>query len=94
MPRRPRLTRSLLLSMLLAVVPACSASAGHKWGRAPATAADGSGRVAYRPAYPLARTRALYLSGYAGATYGPGGPGGPLSPTGFVGRLRRPGHGH
>jgi hypothetical protein len=38
---------------------------------------DASLRVAYRPAYPpspLLRGRPLYLSGYAGATYGPGRP--------------------
>jgi len=74
------------LSALLAVVPACSASAGHKWGLfGPRSTPDG--RVALRPAFPPpGRTKPLYLSGYAGATYAPLRP---YNPTSYTA-----GHGH
>jgi hypothetical protein len=59
----------------------------------PRAVADGSGRVVLRPANPpsiLMRGRPFYLSGYAGARYGPAAP---LSPTGYHAPAAV-GHGH
>lgn len=76
---KPFSPRLLLLALGLAVLPACSSSAGglRGDGRGPgARLADRvADRLAYRPVYPLPnpvpRTRPLFLSGYAGARYGP-----------------------
>ena len=82
----PRLVRLGLLSLALSVAPACSSSAGGvRDGRGlGARLAD---RVAYRPVYPepnpVPRTRALFLSGYAGARYGPAQAGRPVYPTSY-----------
>ena len=59
---------------------------------APRSLTDASGRTALRPAYAphwLLRARPMYLSGYAGATYGPQRPRAPLTPTEH---LHRPSH--
>lgn len=92
------------LAALLTIAPACSASAGHKWGQGLGLRSDptATNRSAMRPTgSPLARTRPLYLSGYAGENYGPGGAASPLNPTGYRVRTRggcptgcgHPGHG-
>ena len=81
-----RSVRLGLLSLALSVAPACSSSAGGvRDGRSlGARLAD---RVSYRPVYPEAnpvpRTRALFLSGYAGARYGPAQAGRPVYPTSY-----------
>jgi len=87
---RPRPLAWFLLTLVLTVAPACNANAGGKFR------GEGGGlrdrivnRFAYRPAYPLPnpvpRTRPLYLSGYAGARYGPNAPAvRGLTPTGAV----------
>lgn len=54
----------------LVTLPACNATGGHKWGSSRTVAPQG--RVSMRPAYPSSRVKPLYLSGYAGAYYGPG----------------------
>ena len=77
-PRR-RLS-ALLATVAVTLAPACSASAGHKGGTLRPGAASGSGRVAYRPAFPDQPGKAFYLSGYAGANYGPAGAGPGYSP--------------
>src|SRR4051812_15538433 len=64
---RSRLATMLSLSMILAVVPACTASAGHGVRRAPAGGAVVSPQgtqpyIAYRPAYPVPGTKPLFLS--------------------------------
>src|SRR4051812_2893629 len=87
------------LGLVLALLPACSASAGHNvFRRQPSDAAVPSGQaaqpyVAYRPAYPVRGTKALYLSNYAGANYPSVAPGAVVSPTDFrvlTGRPVRP----
>jgi hypothetical protein len=60
----------------------------------PRAVSDASGRVVLRPANPppiLMRGRPFYLSGYAGARYGPAAP---LSPTGYHAGPSAGGHGH
>ncbi|MGE3819327.1 MAG: hypothetical protein AB7I30_07825 [Isosphaeraceae bacterium] len=86
---RPRLLGLLLITTIVTVAPACQATAGG------GPKGDGLGlkqrlsnRFAYRPAYPypnpVPRTRPLYLSGYAGARYGPTRTLAPISPTAAV----------
>lgn len=85
-PTRPSLRASLLFAFTLTVAPACTATAndGPRVGLGTRIA----NRFAYRPVYPepnpLPRGRPLYLSGYAGAAYGPRRPVGTLTPTGVV----------
>ena len=75
--RSQRLTRLVLLVTLLIVAPACSSSAGNLRGNGEGRGLGGrlADRLAYRPVYPepnpVPRTRPIYLSGYAGAQYGP-----------------------
>jgi hypothetical protein len=89
MSRTDRLRRTFLIpvvAMLLAIAPACNATAGHRYPKGQYVAADPSGRVAYRPIYnELLRPKTLYLTGYAGATYAP-----VLNPTGFRARTGQP----
>lgn len=84
---KPFIRRLLALTAVLAVLPACSSSAGG------VRTADSRGlgqrladRLAYRPVYPqpnpVPRTRPLFLSGYAGAHYGPA-QGAPVYPTSY-----------
>jgi hypothetical protein len=76
----------ILITAAITVAPACQATAS---GGPQGTLGDRiARRFAYRPAYPgpnpIPGTRPLYLSGYAGARYGPDrvvAPGGALSPT-------------
>lgn len=100
-----RLTAILSLSLLLAVVPACSASAGHGRGlgllRRPAGNAvvvtpgpQDQPYVSYRPVYPVPGTKPLFLNNYAGANYPSVARGAVLTPTTFrtlKGRPARPG---
>jgi hypothetical protein len=86
MPRpNRRNSRLVLLTLVLAVAPACGSSAGGVRGDGRGLAARLSDRFAYRPVYPapnpLPRTRALFLSGYAGARYGPAAASAPVYPT-------------
>ena len=73
----------IALSALLSVAPACTATAGHKWGKsAPAAGANGAQRrISLRPLYDPARTKKFYLGGYAGANYTPSGPGTLMYPS-------------
>jgi hypothetical protein len=84
-----RLRRTFLIpvvAILLAIAPACNATAGHRYPKGSNVVADPSGRVAYRPIYyELFRPKTLYLSGYAGATYPP-----VLNPTAFRARTGQP----
>ena len=68
---RGRMVRTVAVAALLSVAPACSATAGgNTWG-----SGQPSGslvRRAFRPLFEPQRTKPFYLSGYAGATYGPG----------------------
>ena len=73
--RRPGLARLIpALALLLAVVPACTASAGHKFFGGRGVAGTTPGRVAYRPILAPSNKQ-FYLSGYAGAVYPPLGAG-------------------
>ena len=78
------LPKLLLLTAILAMVPACSSSAGGLRGDNRSLGERMADRIAYRPVYPqpnpVPRTRALFLSGYAGARYGDA-PAAPLYPT-------------
>jgi hypothetical protein len=82
-------SRVAALAMLMVVLPACSASAGHKWPwsrRDPA-----SGNVVYRPIYSGLRTKKpLYLNNYAGVVYPPVGSGRAVNPTSAWVTGRRP----
>jgi hypothetical protein len=72
--RNSIVTRLLLLVAILAIVPACSSSAGGMRGDGRGLGARLADRLSYRPVYPepnpVPRTRPLYLSGYANAQYG------------------------
>ncbi|MDR3638456.1 MAG: hypothetical protein P4L84_31925 [Isosphaeraceae bacterium] len=83
-PKHPLCT-VLAASLLLGVVPACSAS-GFRSRRAPVAEPDGSGNIVYRPVYPpiLPRAKAIYPGGYAGTVYPPLGTGRALNPTGYT----------
>jgi hypothetical protein len=84
------------LSLVLAVVPACNASAGHGILRPPAGEAivmPPAPYVAYRPAFPLPRSKPLVLSSYAGYNYPSRAPGAVVTPTDFrvlTGKPARP----
>ncbi|WP_406696386.1 hypothetical protein V5E97_35885 [Singulisphaera sp. Ch08] len=70
------LSRIVTLSMALTVLPACSASAGHRWSKtAQPPGTEPSRRTAFRPILSSLPTRTFYPSGYAGATYPPLGQG-------------------
>jgi hypothetical protein len=80
--RRTAVLETLILSSILAVLPACSASAGsHRASRPCPPRSAPSGNIVYRPAYPGLRSRPLYISGYAGVVYPPLGSRAPLQPT-------------
>ena len=67
--RRKGVQRSLIVAAVLALLPACSASAGAHRERA--NCPPGSNNIVYRPAYPALRSKPLYLSNYAGVVYPP-----------------------
>jgi hypothetical protein len=85
--RRPSLAPAL--AMLLAVAPACSATAGHHPPGVQDPAAAAGRRIAMRPAYArLFQPKTLYLNTYAADPYPP-----VLNPTIFrarAGRLAAP----
>jgi hypothetical protein len=92
-----RLATIVSLSLVLAVLPACSASAGHGFFRRPqgdalvvTPPAATQPYVAYRPVYPLPGTKPLYLSNYAGSNYPSIAPGAALTPTDFRVLMGRP----
>ena len=67
---RGRVLRTVALAALLSVAPACSATAGNKWG-----SGQPSGSIVRRVFRPILEpqvTKQFFPSGYAGATYGPG----------------------
>jgi|GEM_PF-2200417 len=93
-----RVRRIATIALLLTILPACHATAGHRWSRQVAPApqsveVEGSRRTVQRPLF-LNRlpTRTFYLNGYAGATYPPVGQGRNLDPTdlGTTREVRRP----
>ncbi|AGA26291.1 hypothetical protein [Singulisphaera acidiphila] len=70
------LSRIGTLSMALTLLPACSASAGHRAAKADCPpGSEPSRSIAYRPIFSNLPTRTFYPSGYAGATYPPLGQG-------------------
>ena len=85
MSHRSSAPRLALLVVLATIVPACASSAGDVRGQGRGLGARLADRLAYRPVYPEAnpvpRTRPLYLSGYAGAQYGPTSPEIPRRPV-------------
>ncbi len=78
------------LALLLAIVPACAATAGSKAPCAPSPQGSAGANTVYRPVYGATPTRPLFLSGYAGVNYAAGAPGAVLSPTGDYDRPSRP----
>lgn len=85
--RRPSLFDVLVLWVVIALLPACSAAAGgHRSRESCPPGSDPAGNLVYRPAYPALRTRPLYLSNYAGVQYPPLRRRAPLEPT----AVRRP----
>ncbi|GAC1473240.1 MAG: hypothetical protein NVSMB9_21520 [Isosphaeraceae bacterium] len=62
-----------LLTVLLALLPACASTRAQNRSDDPTASAESGERQAYRPILPsfrpLARARPLYLSGYPGADY-------------------------
>jgi hypothetical protein len=88
---RNRRERPLVLTvaaLIVAVVPACQASAKDR--KAWVAQRPVAPYVAYRPAYPEPLTRPpLYISGYAGANYGRG-PRASYAPTGYLLEYGRP----
>src|SRR3954453_13088147 len=70
---RNRLVAIVSLSLVLAIVPACTASAGHGlfrrgWDNVVVQPGpEPLPYVAYRPVFPVPGTKPLYLGGYAGA---------------------------
>jgi hypothetical protein len=83
-PKYPLCT-VLAASMLLGVVPACSAS-GFRLHRGQVAEPDASGNIVYRPVYPpgLPQARTMYPGGYAGIVYPPLGFRRPLNATGYA----------
>lgn len=78
-----RKTVTVAFALALCVLPALTASAGLWRSRrndAP-PASPQSGTTVYRPAFPVLRTKPLYLSSYAGVTYPPLTPRASLDPT-------------
>jgi hypothetical protein len=82
--RHSSLLPFLVLTVGLAVLPACSSSASGVRGDGQGLGARIADRFAYRPVYaqpnPVPGTRPLFLSGYAGARYG-NAPIVPVNPT-------------
>jgi len=89
--RRRAVLEALIVWVVIATVPACTATAGgHHKGAAVVTESAPSGNIVYRPAYPAQRTRAFYLSSYAGVVYPPVRRSGPAPTHGQrAGRSRR-----
>jgi hypothetical protein len=93
---RDRLAAIVCLSLVLAVLPACNASAGHGFLKRPAGEAvvvPPVPYVAYRPAFPVRAARPLVLSSYAGYNYPSRLPGAVITPTDFrvlTGKPARP----
>jgi hypothetical protein len=83
---RNRLVAIMSLFLIMALIPACSASAGHGLVRRPpaeAVVVPPTPYVAFRPAYPVNVNRPLFLGGYAGANYPSNVPGAVVTPTEF-----------
>jgi hypothetical protein len=83
---RNRLAAIVCLSLLLSVVPACNASAGHGFLRRPAegpVVVPPPPYVAYRPTFPVPGSKPFFLSSYAGSYYPSNVPGAALTPTDF-----------
>ena len=78
------------LALVLAIAPACAATAGPKAPCAASPQGSAGANTVYRPVYGAAPTRPLFLSGYAGVNYAAGAPGAVLSPTGYDDRPSRP----
>ena len=87
---RKRLCSLMLASLVLSVVPACTASAGHGVASDQVVAQPAPDRVVMRPAYPIQGTRPIYLKGYAGLRHGPDRQLNTLEPTGYYERTPRP----
>ena len=94
-----RLAAMLGLSLVLSVVPACTASAGHGFLRRPGSA-DGAAPqapyIAYRPVFPAPVRKPFVLSNYAGYNYPSNLPGAVVTPTDFrilTGKAVAPQHG-
>ncbi len=69
-------SRVLTLALALTVLPACQASAGHRWARTDTPpGSEPTRRFALRPMIQSLPTRTFYPSGYAGVTYPPLGQG-------------------
>jgi hypothetical protein len=77
------------LAFILAIAPACAATAGHKAPCAASPQGTAGANTVFRPVFGAAPTRPLFLSGYAGVNYASGAPRAVLSPTGYT---DRPGH--
>lgn len=84
-----RLRNAAILALLLAPVASTNVRAGS-WLLRRGTAEPGTGvataqesHVVLRPAYPLPRTKPLYLNNYAGSYYPSRRPGSALSPEAF-----------
>jgi hypothetical protein len=68
--RQPRWVHLIGITALLTLLPGCQ-SPGPGQGSWVHHGTPGSSNVVYRPSYELPGTKPLYLSGYAGANYGP-----------------------
>ncbi len=88
--RRKSLKNILFASSLLIVVPTTLTAADELVPSPQASVQAPMGRRVFRPPFPLPRAKALYPSGYAGASYLPGSTSRPLSPTGYWTRPGRP----
>ena len=62
------------LALILAIAPACAATAGHKAPCAASPQGTAGANTVFRPVYGAAPTRPLFLSGYAGVNYAAGAP--------------------
>jgi hypothetical protein len=83
--RKCPLCAVLAASLLIGVVPACSAS-GFRSRRARVAEQDASGNIVYRPVYPpaLPRAKTVYPGGYAGTVYPPLRAARAPEPTGYT----------
>jgi hypothetical protein len=88
--RRTAVAGAIFSSLVLSVVPACTAAGGAGSPGAQAVSQSPDGRVAFRPPYGVKARRPMYPPAYAGVSYPPLFPPQDLTPARYQAPLGRP----